>query len=261
MTLTIQYHKKQQMRIIKLFLFVNIYLLAMACSKKDGNPSTPSTPVDAPVSGEVILYDEATQAVDKSGMKVSVDSTFPPSSSVTEANGRFYIPFIAFGKKTLVFEKAGYGTYKMFNISHANNNGAGTVLTTIPSLGKLSSTAITGLTATVSSGIVTVSATSNPGGNNSSPKYIRLFLNARPAVSNTNYEKVFDAFVARINPFEKTFTKAELNAWGFSSGTTVYVRAYGDSFWSNSYDDPVIGRTIFPNLNISAVAAASFIVP
>ena len=261
MALTIKLAKQPQMRIIRFFLFVSIFLLAMACSKKNGNPSTPATPFDAPVSGEVILYDEATLPVDKSGMTVSVDSTFPPSSSVTGTNGRFSIPFIAFGTKTLVFEKAGYGTYKMFNISHAYNNGAGTVLTTIPSLGKLSSTAITGLTASVASGIVTVSITSNPGGNSSSPKYIRLFLNSRPSVSNTNYLKVFDAFVARINPFEKTFSKAELNALGFSSGTTVYVRTYGDSFWSNSYDDPVIGRTIFPNLNMSTVAAASFIVP
>jgi hypothetical protein len=249
------------MIIVRFFIIVNFLLLAMACSKKNDNPSTPATPVDAPVSGEVMLYDEATLAVDKSGMTVSVDSTFPPSSSVTGTNGRFSIPFIAFGTKTLVFEKAGYGTYKIFNISHAYNNGAGTVLSTIPSLGKLSSTTISGLTASVASGIVTVSITSNPGGNNSTPKYIRLFLNSRPSVSNTNYLKYFDAFVARINPFEKTFSKAELNTLGFASGTTVYVRVYGDSFWSNNYDDPVAGRTIFPNLNPATVAAASFIVP
>ncbi len=250
------------MRIIKNYLLLIILLLSLSCNKSDDNtPAPPTSPANAPVSGEVILYDEATLAVDKSGMTVSVDSTFPPYKYVTGTDGKFIIPLIPFGNRTLVFEKAGYGTFKLFNINHAYNNGTGTILTTIPSLGRISSTTVTGLATSVSSGIATISVTTNPGGNNATPRYIRIFLNSRSAVSNTNFQKVLEIAVARSNPYEKTLTRAELNTLGFASGSTVYVRVYGDSFYSNNYDDPVAGRTIFPNLNPTTTAAASFIVP
>jgi hypothetical protein len=250
------------MRSINNYLLPGIFFLALSCSKnEDNNPAPPAAPTNAPISGEVILYDEATLAVDKSGMTVSLDSTFPPYKSVTGADGKFFITLIPFGNRTLVFEKAGYGTYKLFNINHAYNNGVGTILTTIPSLGRISTTTVTGLAASVTSGIATISVTTNPAGSNTASKYIRIFLNSRTAVSNTNYQKVLEIAVAQANPFDKTFTKAELNTLGFASGTTVYVRAYGDSYHSNSYDDPVAGRTIFPNLNPATTAAASFIVP
>ncbi len=194
-------------------------------------------------------------------MTVSVDSTFPPYKYVTGTDGKFIIPLIPFGNRTLVFEKAGYGTFKLFNINHTYNNGAGTILTTVPSLGRISTTTVTGLAASVASGIATISVTTNPGGNNTTPRYIRIFLNSRSAVSNTNFQKVLEIDVALSNPYDKTLTRAELNTLGFASGSTVYVRVYGDSFYSNNYDDPVAGRTIFPNLNQTTTAAASFIVP
>lgn len=67
--------------------------------------------------------------------------------------------------------------------------------------------------------------------------------------------------MAQINPFEKTITQTELLSAGFTSGQQVYVRAYGDSFWDNAYDDPAISKRIFPNLNGTTVAATSFVVP
>ncbi len=236
-------------------------LLFLSCSKDDSNPAPPSAPENAPLSGEVILSDEGTNLLDKSGMRVSLDSTFPPYSSVTDANGKFSIPFVPFGKRTLVYEKSGYGTYKMFNIEQTYNNGIGTVITTVPNLGKISTTKVTSVVTAVAAGVVTITVTSDPGGTDATPKYLRMFFGPRTAVSNTNFQKALEIETSKINPFIKTLTKAELNTMGFASGTTVYVRVYGDSFRSNTYDDPVVGRTIFPNLNPSTVAASSFIVP
>jgi hypothetical protein len=158
-------------------------------------------------------------------------------------------------------KKTGYETFKLFNINHTYNNGTGTILTLIPSLGRISSTTITALTTTLAPGIVNKSVTINPGGNNATPRYIRIFLNSRSAVSNTNFQKALEIAVAQINPYDKTLTKAKLNTLGFASGSTVYVRAYGGSFYSNNYNDPVAGRTIFPNLKQTTTAAESFIVP
>ncbi|MBL0342750.1 MAG: hypothetical protein IPP71_18780 [Bacteroidetes bacterium] len=36
---------------------------------------------------------------------------------------------------------------------------------------------------------------------------------------------------------------------GFNRGDTVYVVAYGESFYSNIYIDPANGKKVFPNVN------------
>jgi hypothetical protein len=57
------------------------------------------------------------------------------------------------------------------------------------------------------------------------------------------------------------FTASELYAMGFSTGQTVFIKLYGDSYQSNDYDDPLTGKTVFPNLNQASAAAISFIMP
>jgi len=67
--------------------------------------------------------------------------------------------------------------------------------------------------------------------------------------------------VAKINPFEITLTASDLSGMGFSSGATVYVKVYGDSFWSNEYENSGLGIKVFVNLNIVSASAVSFDVP
>jgi hypothetical protein len=249
------------MQIIKKIWPFLLMVLVLSCKKNDNTTSTPTNPTTASLGGEVILYDEAKNLLDKSGMTVSLDSTYPPYSSVTNTSGQYVIPQVPFGNRTLVFEKSGYGTFKIFNIIHAYNNGNGTLVDTVPSLGKISSTQVTAVTTAASPTAATITITTNPGGSSTTSRYVRIFLNSRPSVSNTNYQKVLALYEVKANPSDKTLTKAELNTLGFASGSTVYLRVYGDSFYSNNYDDPVIGRTIFPNLNATTVAITSFIVP
>ena len=246
----------------RVFIIIGFFFLAISCGKDDnGSNQPPPNPVDAPISGTVILYDESVGEVDKSGMTVTVDSTSPPQKAVTGTDGNFFIPYIGFGNKILIFEKAGYGTFKLINVAHNYNNGLGTVITPAPALGKISTTTITVLNTSVSAGSVAITVMTSPAGTSNVPKYVRLFLHSRAGVSNVLYLKALDILVANTNPLEKVLTKAELNALGFASGTTVYVRAYGESFHSNNYDDPVTARMVYPNLNLTTVAAASFIVP
>lgn len=241
---------------------LGFFFLFNSCGKDDsGSNQPPTNPVDAPISGQVMLYDESVAEADKSGMTVTVDSTSPPQKAVTGADGKFVIPYIGFGNKILIFEKPGYGTYKLINVVHNYNNGSGTVITTVPSLGKISNTSVVGLGISASAASVTITVTTSPAGTSNIPKYVRLFLNSRAGVSNVLYQKALDIVVANTNPIDKILTKAELNALGFASGTTLYIRAYGESFHSNNYDDPVSGRMVYPNLNLTTVAAASIIVP
>ena len=80
-------------------------------------------------------------------------------------------------------------------------------------------------------------------------------------MNSNNYENVLETFPAQINPFNLNLSQTSLDALGFASGTEVYVKCYGESFWSNKYEDPALGITVFPNLNSTTAATISFIVP
>ena len=234
-----------------------LILFITSCSSNDDEPAAATK---ANISGSVNLYNESTDPVDKSNMTVSVLGTMPMISAVTNTEGRFVLSNVPFGTYTLEYTKNGYGTYKKFGVVHGSN-GQATALTAIPSLGQVSTTSITGLTASASANQVVLSISTNPVGSAANRRYIRYFLSTNQSVSATNYSYYSPVFISQINPFEKTILVTELISAGFTSGQQVYVRAYGDSFWDNAYDSPEFNRRIFPNLNATTVPAASFIVP
>ena len=233
-----------------------LILFITSCSSNDDSPAAATR---ANISGSVNLYNESTNQVDNSNMTVSVLGTMPLISAVTDAQGKFVLSNVPFGTYTLEYTKNGYGTYKKFGVVHGTN-GQATALTATPSLGQVSTTSITGITASTSANQVVLSIT-NPGGSAANRRYIRYFLSTSQSVSATNYSYYSPVFTSQINPFEKTILATELISAGFTSGQQVYVRAYGDSFWDNAYDSPEFNRRIFPNLNANTVPAATFIVP
>lgn len=141
------------------------------------------------------------------------------------------------------------------------NTGTATVLTTISSFGQVSATAVTALTAEISGTDVLVNATTDPAGSSSNKRYLRFFYSANSDVSNTGQNSFSDVYIAQINPYTHTLSKTDLNNMNFASGTSVYVRAYGESFWSNSYVDATSGKPIFPNINSNSANSVSFVVP
>ena len=60
------------------------------------------------------------------------------------------------------------------------------------------------------------------------------------SVSKDNYEAVSQVYESdsNNNPSQHVFTQSELIDFGFPSGSQVFVRAYGASFWGNVYEDP-----------------------
>ena len=125
----------------------------------------------------------------------------------------------------------------------------------------MSSTEITELTAETSADGIVISIRTNPSANNGNNRYVRYFLSSNENVSNQDYTSYSQGLIVRITPYDINLTKEELLSQGFSSGQTVYVKVYGDSFWSNEYDDLVLQRRIFPNLNMNAVSSVAFQVP
>ena len=245
------------MKLLPLSWSFILILFITSCSSNDDSPAAATR---ANISGSVNLYNESTNQMDLSNMTVSVLGTMPLISAVTDAQGKFVLSNVPFGTYTLEYTKNGYGTYKKFGVIHGTN-GQATTLTATPSLGQVSTTSITGITASTSANQVVLSISTNPGGSAANRRYIRYFLSTSQSVSATNYSYYSPVFTSQINPFEKTILATELISAGFTSGQQVYVRAYGDSFWDNAYDSSEFNRRIFPNLNANTVPAATFIVP
>lgn len=228
----------------------------VSCSESDDNPDQF---VAGTIVGSVNLYDESTSAIDKSNMMVSVVGTSPEISVLTNDLGNFSLLNVPHGSYVLEYKKVGYGTFK--KVVNHGANGQNTIIDPTPSLGKLSSTEVTDFNVEVNNLVVKIAISTNPPGNTSNRRYVRFFLHSNAGVSSTLYTYFSPIYTSQINPFEKTLTQSELLNLGFTSGQTVFVRAYGDSFWDNAYEDATLNIRIFPNLNATTVASTSFIVP
>jgi hypothetical protein len=238
----------------KILMFI-LAIATVSCSSDDSN-NDPIT--KANITGSVNLYDEGTTLLDESNMLVKVVGTNPLITALTNSNGQFVLGDVPFGTYTIEYEKEQYGVFKKFNFSHQGNANA---ITEIPSLGKTSSTEITDLLVNIVNGQVVFSITTSPAGNNSNRRYVRYFLSTSATVSNSNYMYHSPTFISQINPYQSTLTQTELINAGFTSGQTVYVKAYGESYWSNEYLDVNLNKKVFPNLNMISANAVSFIVP
>ena len=187
-----------------LFPLVTIVsVLLFSCSNNDNEPTTPTK---AAISGSVILYDEGTTLLDKSNMNVKVVGTTPLIQTTTNAEGKFTLPEVPFGTYTLEYSKTGFGTFKKIGVIHGTN-GQATFISDIPSLGQLSTTTVTNVTATVLNNQVKLSITTNPAGNTANRRYVRYFLSTNAQISATNYTYFSAVFVAQINPFETNFAR------------------------------------------------------
>jgi hypothetical protein len=234
-----------------------IILLGISSCSKDEDP-TPDPITKANITGSVNLYGEGTTQIDNSNMTVKVEGTTPVISATTDANGDVTLSDVPFGTYTILYEKSGFGTFKKFDIEHKNN---ATAIINTPSIGEISTTQITNLQANVSGNDIIISVTTNPAGSNGNTRYVRYFLSTDSNVSNENYTYFSPGLVSQINPKEITLSNNDLTNAGFAAGETIFVKVYGDSFWSNAYDDPNLGRNVFPNLNMTSTNSVSFIVP
>lgn len=242
---------------INYLTFSLIALLGISSCSKDETP-TPTPITKANITGSVNLYNEGTIQIDNSSMTVKVEGITPAISALTDANGDFTLSDVPFGTYTILYEKSGFGTFKKFDIEHENN---ATAILNTPSIGEISTTQITNLEANVSGNDIIISVTTNPAGSNGNTRYVRYFLSTDSNVSSENYTYFSPGLVSQINPKEITLSNNDLTSAGFSTGETIFVKVYGDSFWSNEYNDPNLGRNVFPNLNMTSTNSVSFVMP
>lgn len=239
-------------------ILIFLSMLLMSCGSEDKNISEPET--SANIIGSVNLYDESINKVDNSGMSVRIEGLAHNNMTLTDAEGNFTFEDVPFGKYNLVYEKSGYGTYKLFDLEHSNT-GNSTVIEEAKSLGQISSTSVTNLTVNASENQITIEVTTDPVANIGNTKYIRFFFSSQPNVSSENYDSVMETLIVQITPYALYLDAQSFDELGYQGGETVYVKCYGESFWGNNYTDQELGREIFPNVNPNSAIAASFIVP
>ena len=230
----------------------------LGCTKNE--VITPDPATKANIIGSVNLYDDRTTEVENSGMKIIVEGITPELSTTTDANGDFTLQDVPFGTYNLTFDKTGYGTFRYLNLVHSNT-GSSTIIPTTFSLGQFSTTHVTLLEVNISGNDVSILATTDPGGNSNHRRYLRFFYHTESNVSDDNYTKFSEVLISQDNPYEQILSQTDLSNLGFASGATVYIKVYGDSFWSNDYIDPNSFKRIFPNLNVNSANAVSFLVP
>ena len=256
-----------QKNTIHQFLNLFIILSFFSCKKES---SQGEIEIGA-ISGTISLYDDKINLQSNaSGVTVTVIG-MPGKVAVSTADGKFRIEGLSFDNYDLAFSKTGYGTYKIFGIEHKkqSNTPSGvsstTFLSRVINLGAVSSTSISSLTAIDATyndlpGIeygYTITPEASPGNRG----YVRTFVGKKHTTSSAEYLAYTNTNSVLNNNVRSGFQLGELYGFGFQSGDSVYVKVYGDSFYSNTYTDPISGKTIFPNLNAVAANAVSFIVP
>ena len=264
-------------------ILISLILLlgCLSCSEDDPQPE-PLT--KAYITGQVKLFDNFTSPLDNADMTVRIDGQ--DIAAKTDAEGKFTLPDLPFGTYNLVYEKPGYGTYKIFGLIHSpyNNSGSGTIIDNPGSgtfiegtlnLGQISPTRVTGLSVEVTATDVVLTVTTDPPGSVGNEKYIRYFYGSTQyfgedfVIGSEGQINFFYSEIIAIqsNPQVITIPLDEFGYtyWGelflFSPGEKVFIRAFGDSYWDNHYFDPYLGYTVRPNLNPSAADQVSLIIP
>lgn len=243
------------MKKIELLLIVFSLITVWSCKDKEDDIPTGTK---GTIYGEVNLYDEGTTSLSNEDMIVSVFGSNPPIIDTTDKDGKFEFNNLDFGTYAISYEKTGYGFSMLSNISHQKE---ATIITYTRSLGQLSSTKISSISAKDSLGSIFIQTKTDPIGTQSSPIYYRIFYHTMDAVSFDTYSALSPVIETKNNSSFYRLNPHALENMGFQTGETVWIKVYGESFYSNDYIEPIKGKHIFPNLNLNSAAAVSFIVP
>jgi len=249
----------------KVFLFmIAITLLQISCKKEAPTAQEASINTKANITGKVKLFDEWGNSVSQEKMLVSLENGIEDYWAETEKDGSFLLQNVLYHKNySVVYKKDGFGTYKSYGFNHEYTGAEGRIPAT-PSLSMISTTYVTSLDAEANDSTVIfnvhISSTSKVKGT----RRIRFLFHSISGISNEVFSNYSNKIQLVNSSATITFTKDDLQTMGLESGTKYWVQAYGDSYFSNAYDDDLVGRYVFPNLGFKsdvAVPTEHFIMP
>ncbi len=229
---------------------------------------------DSGLTGDIIGYanlaDLNGALVSDSGVTIAIEGTSIKTTSAKD--GRWVLSSVPTGTYSIVFSDSGYGTFKRNGFQVV---GSGQVfynfqaqnpwMVTPQSIYKIPNFTIANfLASTTSTGI-------NLGGSfagtlPSGTHYLRFFVGTTPDVSSdpSKYSlSVPTGGSSSSTSFSTTISSATLGATGvgITSGQTVYIVAYAEGSWPNSYVDFATGRDYYPDLNPNHSIVLTVVVP
>ncbi|NOR86967.1 MAG: hypothetical protein GQ527_05110 [Bacteroidales bacterium] len=245
-----------------ILLLVVLATFLISCEPERPKVNNDSILTLSNISGSLNLFDEKNNSVPSDRVLVYLERGIGTYWGESEKDGSFIIlnaPYYI--NYTIVYEKQGYGTYKIFGYQHEYTGGVGSI-TEAPSLGKISTTYATDLDIAVNGENTEFTMDIMPAP--SDGQLVRIIFHSISAISN----EVFSNYTAllAISDSEQTFvfSKEELEEIGLEPGVKYWAQAYGDSYHSNGFMDEDLGKYVLPNLGYKddlAVPTEDFVMP
>ncbi len=235
------------------FFLACFCMLTVACNKPESNISY------GQIRGGVRLVDDLNNPLPFSDMAVTAVNT--GISTYTDSTGRYILNGLQNGTYNLQYTKPGFGTYILYGFQNNGNMTDHPSLVPLITLGQFSTTSMSGLTVNINNDSVIVRPTIDPAGTANQPRGIRFFYGHSASVSHDDYTAYSKVYQLSSATGILKIGYDYFYSLGFIPGDTVFIKGYGDAFFSNDYDDPASGKHIFPNINENAADAVSFILP
>jgi len=262
-----QFNRRSYNHTMKKLIFAAFLLSAlyfMGCKKSEFKSD-----LSKPITNAVLLFDENNNAVnDNSGTTISIEEVGAglPVNIVTDSKGEFTLPLIKTSSITLVYSHPGYGIIKQYYTQSALDSIAkGIIAIEGVNLYPISSVVVNSASAKIENNELTITC------NVSVPKQaslnaIRFIIQKDNSdvsysncISNRNITKSFP--VVNGDNIITVCTPCEVQC-GYQSGDALYMKAYGDISFLNSYTDPFANKIVLPCINPNSNSSViSFIVP
>jgi Carboxypeptidase regulatory-like domain len=259
---------------------ISIVLFCYACKKETGvagqagpagnNGLNGSTLDTGTITGNLVVYNEFSWAMsDSSNVKVSVQSNGTTVSTSSDRSGNYYFHGLPSGTYNLTYEKANYGTMKVFGVSHSPGSNLNTTVPEVYVLQNPVKTAIDSVSAYFNGQYINLTIYLDT----SSLSYSQyaynfaLLIGTDPNPSQANSTVTTSEYFIPNGQGAYSYVVVKDNLWQYNLGNGPYYIGIGtfnrnlhayknpysffDAGFGGYYVDPSSGKYVYPNLKLS----------
>lgn len=201
---------------------------------------------EEPISGNIVGFISLTNKdgviePDRSGVQAKL--TDLNVSVVSNNQGRMEMANIPLGTYDIIFEKEGYGTFKIFDYQFLGGNVP--ALLPLIEVNELPSIPIEHIDVSINADFLNVKTTMPLLTDKKDNIGVLVFVSDSANVSSTDYDHFFDTSVSNNN-LAPTCSSIQTARLQYGSGQRVYVAVYIRNTSGFSYFDPELNVDIFP---------------
>lgn len=257
-----------------------LFLTLVSCTKEQGVPGTTGaqgpagangkgSSDTASITGKLIVYNEFNTQTDLSGVTVTISSGSNQNSATTDATGQYTFRGMTTGTYDLSFQKTGFGTMKLFGLSHFAGGTMSTQASTVDLLQIPMKTAPQTLTLVSN---ISGSAVLDLRLDTTSLQYTELGADILVCIGKNRIASPYDYdFLVNSSTYPDGSGGYTANVYKslapipLATGDTLYATAFtynrnvgtangasqswSDLGLSSYYMDPLTGKYIYPNLS------------